>query len=60
MITNCYSTSDFIITRGAFAGLISYAKSSTDLFTDPTNGNFKIKDQSFEGISSAGDPRWRQ
>ncbi|WP_293941357.1 MULTISPECIES: DUF4957 domain-containing protein [unclassified Sphingobacterium] len=38
---------------------LDYSKKSTDLFTDPDAGNFKIKDNGFAGKDSAGDPRWR-
>src|SRR5690606_41615330 len=36
-----------------------YTKPSTDIFTDPDNANFKIKDNGFPGRENAGDPRWR-
>jgi hypothetical protein len=58
---NSYSTSDFIITTAAaqIPGLVSYPNTAASLFEDPDNGNFKIKDASFAGKNSAGDPRWR-
>jgi len=37
----------------------AYSKNATELFVDAANANFKIKDASFAGKSSAGDPRWR-
>jgi len=41
-------------------GVNEYMKSSTDIFTDPANNNFTLKDKDFSGYSTAGDPRWRQ
>jgi hypothetical protein len=59
--SNNYSTSDFVLTTSttAFGGTTAYSKLSTDLFTDPVNGNFKIKDSAYSGKSTTGDPRWR-
>lgn len=36
----------------------AYDKSSADIFEDPDNGNFKIKDPSFP--AGVGDPRWAE
>lgn len=58
-IVNSYSTTDWVIGSNAISGLTAYGKASTDLFTDPDNGDFTIKDDTFEGKNSAGDPRWR-
>lgn len=57
--TNNYQTSDFVIARDALKNIIQYNGSSADLFEDPANRDFSIKDASFEGRSTAGDPRWR-
>ena len=35
-----------------------YNGSCANLFVDPDNGNFHFKDVTFEGKSTAGDPRW--
>jgi len=35
-----------------------YNGSCANLFTDTDNGDFHIRDASFEGKSTAGDPRW--
>jgi hypothetical protein len=57
---NTYKTSDCIVHTGyPMTGVIEYLNSSADLFVDPENHDFKIKDASFEGYSTAGDPRWR-
>jgi hypothetical protein len=57
---NNYKTSDASIAAdGPIPDIISYSGSSTDLFTSPATGNFKIKDNAFAGKSTAGDPRWR-
>ena len=37
----------------------TYSGPCTSLFVDPENGDFHIKDSSFAGKSTAGDPRWR-
>ena len=60
-VADSYSTSDFIISTAAaqIPGLLSYPNTASALFTDPDNGNFKIKDASFAGKNTAGDPRWR-
>ncbi len=58
-VSNSYQTSDYVVASGTFAGITNYSQSSTDLFVNPTNADFTIKDASFAGKSSAGDPRWR-
>lgn len=57
-VSNSYGTSDMIWAASPINGLNTYSGTSTDLFADPANGNFSIKDESFEGKVSAGDPRW--
>jgi hypothetical protein len=54
-----YTTSDYSAVSNPLTGVTAYAKLSTDLWTDPTNGNFKIKDATFAGKNTAGDPRWQ-
>lgn len=58
--SNSYQTSDFISTNASYqmTGLVSYTGTSYDLYTDPDNGNFKLKDNSFPGKGTSGDPRW--
>jgi hypothetical protein len=58
--SNSYNTSDFVSTNAAnqISGLLPYAGTSFTLFTNPDNGNFKIKDNSFPGKGNSGDPRW--
>lgn len=60
-VTNSYRTSDFVSTNTLYQiqGLVAYPGPSTNLWVDPNNGNFRFKDNSFAGKSSAGDPRWR-
>lgn len=53
-----YSTSDYVSSGNAIPGVTAYTAPSTTLFTDPTNGNFKVTDVLFPGRSTAGDPRW--
>ena len=56
---NSFQTSDATITTNTITNISSYAQPSTSLFTSPDTGNFLIKDATFSGKSSAGDPRWR-
>ena len=53
-----YFTNDFINASEPLPDLIPYPRSSYDLFEDPDNKNFKIKDSGFSGANTAGDPRW--
>lgn len=60
-----YKTSDRISSLDAssqpinpLTPILSYSGTSYDLWLDPDAGNFKIKDVSFAGKNSAGDPRW--
>ncbi|MEI8085297.1 MAG: DUF5123 domain-containing protein [Paludibacter sp.] len=56
-----YKTTDCLVNVGyPMTGVNEYMKSSTDIFTDPANNNFTLKDKDFSGYSTAGDPRWRQ
>lgn len=59
--SNNFSTSDYTVLTASTAipGVTALTKTSLELFTDPANGDFKIKDLLFTGKSSAGDPRWR-
>ncbi|PTN09232.1 uncharacterized protein DUF4957 [Mangrovibacterium marinum] len=57
-VTNCYATNDFVLGGASINGLNDYPGASTDLFADPTTGDFSIADESFDGKASAGDPRW--
>ena len=63
IITNTWATSDFGIAEGkdAIPGFPSFTYSGTapDLWADPYNGDFNIKDNGFAGKSDSGDPRWR-
>jgi hypothetical protein len=56
---NNYKTSDYIGSAPEVPSLLSYPGASTALWQDPVNGNFKIKDNTFAGKASTGDPRWR-
>lgn len=58
-VINSYQTKDAVFTSNAISGISEYDKTSVDLFADPDNGDFKIKDNSFAGKADAGDPRWR-
>jgi hypothetical protein len=58
-ISNTFATSDDIFSANPILGTSSYAGTAANLFADPNNGDFTIKDNSFAGKSTAGDPRWR-
>jgi len=58
-VSGSYGASDFTDNDGVFkAALTSYAGTSAALWTDPVNGDFSFLDIHFEGIETAGDPRW--
>lgn len=59
-IVNSYKTADWSQTGGnAIAGFDEYEKNASELFEDPDNGNFFIKDiMDFAGYDQCGDPRW--
>ena len=59
IVSNSYLTTDAVISNNAIPDMIQYDKASTDLFTDPAAGNFLIKDNTFTGKATSGDPRWR-
>ena len=56
-IENVYTTSDWGSTV-IIPGAISYSGSSTDLWVDPANGDFRLKATTFPGKGIAGDLRW--
>lgn len=58
-LENNYQASDVTFANNAIPGISAYSGTSATLFTAPATGNFKIKDDTFAGKSSAGDPRWR-
>lgn len=53
-----YITADRIIAGNPITPVINYNGTSYDLWEDPDAGNFQIRDRSFAGRTSAGDPRW--
>lgn len=58
-LSNSYLTADCIFSANPILGGISYPGNASDLFVAPASGDFTIKDNSFAGKSTAGDPRWR-
>ncbi|WP_165503662.1 DUF5123 domain-containing protein [Pedobacter hiemivivus] len=58
VVNNSYVTSDAVLTGNTFAAT-AYSGLSTQLFSNPDNGNFQIIDNAFAGKATAGDPRWR-
>ena len=58
-LANTFATSDDVFSANPVMGVISYSGAASDLFTNPANGDFTIKDNSFAGRSTAGDPRWK-
>jgi len=57
--SNTYVTSDYSAASNAIPGLIVYSGTAAALWNKPFSGDFKIKDTSFAGLATAGDPRWR-
>lgn len=60
-MTNCYYATDFneAVTSTGKSKMTGYSGASTALWSDPLAGVFTIKDATFAGKNSAGDPRWR-
>jgi len=58
-VASTYVTSDYLTSGNAFPGLSSYSGTSAQLFADPANGDFSIRDLGFSGKATTGDPRWR-
>ncbi|MGL5272596.1 MAG: DUF5123 domain-containing protein [Phocaeicola sp.] len=52
-----YATTDWAQTSNAVTSYINYSKSVSELFTNPSAGEFYILDSAFSG--NAGDPRWK-
>lgn len=58
-VFNSYKTSDYVVADNyPLLGVEDYSKTSSDLFENPEEGNFKIKDISIGGDAQPGDPRW--
>ena len=47
-ISNSYMTTDGVFGSNKFSGYADYNGTSDDLFTNPANGDFSIKDRNFE------------
>jgi len=68
-VTNSYKANDWVTSGGsAVVGFTDYTSASTALFNSPTvfdgtnntatEGDYNIKDGTFAGATTAGDPRW--
>ena len=57
--SNNFRTFDQVSLGNDIPSIITYGKTSLELFMDAYNGNFKIIDATFPGRSNSGDPRWR-
>jgi len=57
--SSSYKTSDHIVATEPVGGVTAYSSLSTDLFQNPSVGDFHFKDAAFAGKSTSGDPRWR-
>ncbi|PXV63599.1 uncharacterized protein DUF4957 [Dysgonomonas alginatilytica] len=58
-VFDSYKTTDYTVASGyPLTGVSDYNNTSANLFTDPSTGNFKIKDTSIGGDKQPGDPRW--
>lgn len=60
-VTNSFTTADFTWATGREIPnlLANYSGTQDDLWVDPQNNDFNIKDGGFAGKFTAGDPRWR-
>lgn len=58
IVESVYTTSDFS-SNISIPGVTTYSKSSNDLWTSPSTGDFTIKDATFAGKGKAGDLRWK-
>lgn len=54
-----YIASDFVTANHPIGGVSNYSGTGITLFESPDTGNFRFKDASFPGRTTAGDPRWR-
>jgi hypothetical protein len=55
----CFITSDLVVNTIPFTNITALSITSEDLFADPRNGDFHLKDGvRFAGEGKAGDPRW--
>ncbi len=57
--SNNYRTSDHVSGGNDFPGIIAISKTTTELWRNPSVGDFKIIDNTFSGRNTSGDPRWR-
>lgn len=58
-INNSYAVADWVPSGNVIKDLTEYTGMSADLFADPENGDFTIKDKNFAGKSTAGAEKWR-
>lgn len=58
-VGNTYSTANYETIDYPLPPLSIYSGTSAQLFVNPDNGNFNIRDLTFAGKATAGDPRWR-
>ncbi|MDR0745431.1 MAG: DUF5123 domain-containing protein [Mediterranea sp.] len=57
--TSCYKTNEWTWKTYPFTNITEVDMSGEDLFVDPQNGDFHIKEgMRFAGANKAGDPRW--
>lgn len=57
--TSCYKTNEWTWKNYPFTNITEVNMSGEELFVDPRNGDFHIKDGArFAGANKAGDPRW--
>jgi hypothetical protein len=60
-VSGSYYTTDFFdgTTVPIKQLMTAYSGASTNLWTDPVGGDFTFLDSNFEGLPSAGAPRWK-
>ena len=57
--SNNYITSDHTVVANPLTPVINYTGSSFALWINPLGGNFRFADNTFAGMNTAGDPRWK-
>jgi len=57
--SGCYLTADLVQNTKKFTNALQIELTTEELFVDPKNGDFHVKDGvTFAGKGKAGDPRW--
>ena len=55
--SSCYAANDFVLGSGKIAEIAAFEGSAKDMFKDPDNGDFTVKNTALQ-VEQVGDPRW--